>query len=1366
MDPSMPEVLALDVGLSLRTLGRVALLRASSAGADATPIPLGPKQFALLTYLACAPDRSATRVRLYSLFAHRTGDGDTESAHRDAVRQLMLEVRTRLGRDALGPPRVDPVRLTIPLTCDRDELLAAWERHDFPQVVQLYHGDFLPNFEQIGSTEFSHWVEQERADLRRRFGVAARDSIQAALATEGSPAVVRHALDTARRLQAYEPLAQDAWQLVLRCLVALGEHEEAALEGRRLREHLTEQELTADARTRELLALIDAAPRSEAPRGRLGDTSGPVEPARNTRISGRETELSIVGLSWDRARTGTLVHVHLTAPAGLGKSALLADARQRLRGRAGAKRRVRTVQACAHYASRDEAFSLVTQLVSALARTPGGLGVPESVTSTLVTLDASLRDQYQSAPLATLASHAPARSTVVGALTELIGAVALEGPVAVFLDDMHWADTQSMEVLAEALSSCAGLPVLVVSAARNPCAALCAATNARQLMLAPLDAAAIGEMLAHRARLPAEPWAQELPLALANATGGSPLHVNETLQLLAERALLRPTRDGWTTDDPAGLLSALGEGDATLRRVAQLSAEERTLLLLLAVAGAPLTSGELRTAAALPLANFNAALAALERRGFALRQGQGWSVAHDEYSRVAVQVGTESQIRTARLALGAALAEAVGDDPAALRRAGRLLAPAGVNPLLTSVFGRFVRSARNRRDPRSDRELAQDFLGDAEEHADAAGRLRSDLPLHLRLRLVTPARMWQAASAFVLVVAVAAFAASRAMNFPAPAKAALLAIRPSPDHSLLEAFEVSLPPDRWPGSGGLDIDLTRRPTHRIPAGGVGGRALKPDGTGWTVGIPVPDSGIIDLFDVSLDGRARRLTHAAGDDYQPSWAPDNSALVFVTSRWSTRGRYDLAILEAGSGRVRRLTSGDDIDWEPSWSPDGSRIAFIRQYAGSGAQGLCVVDADGSHLDYREADSASTPALAGWLDAHRVLLRHATGTTTRLTSYHLSERTTAVIDNRAAGAVISPDGRFAVCQCGRDGYAADTWIVYPLARPNDFVVLHTDPSRPTPTSFAWAPDAARPPFVSTLTIGIGNGPPQLRAKHQLRVIAVDSSGAAVAPGVVRWTSTDTTVAIIDSTGMLRARRPGRVTIAASAGGWRQARRELSVAGAPARTVFAEGWSTALDSTWRTFGIPRPRIVRHDALGNAFLNNGDASFFSGAYTRRAFPLRDGLWVETVISTPLTAEQSQSLVVSLFSVGSASARAAWSAWDHLSGDGPPGLATPSCSVRYPDGAGGARIGDELRITTTGASGLFAAPKSMRTGAPHTLVMQLLPDGRCGVAVDDQTVWVGPATFLQSDVKLMLAGNSVDSPMLVGRVRVGTGIARAFADR
>ena len=514
---------------------------------------------------------------------------------------------------------------------------------------------------------------------------------------------------------------------------------------------------------------------------------------------------------------------------------------------------------------------------------------------------------------------------------------------------------------------------------------------------------------------------------------------------------------------------------------------------------------------------------------------------------------------------------------------------------------------------------------------------------------------------------------------PLQVDAVLVAERISTDRAMLEALPVPLDASRWAGIRILDIALKGRTPWRHRPGGNGGAALRPDGQGWTVGMAVPDSGVLDLFHQANDGTTERLTFARGDDYQPTWAPDNRRLAFVTARWSMRAHYDLAILDAVTHQVRQLTSGDDTDWEPSWSPDGSRIAWIRQYADGGGRGLCVIDTDGVNLRCIPPSLAGPVALAGWGDAHRVLLRRTSGEARRLERFNFETGETDLVDTNGADAVISPDGRFALCRCPRQGYATGTWITYPLERPSEFAVLRVVGGDQRETTFDWSPTSPRPPFVANLRILAGGGAPQLGATYQLRTIGRDSSGNTVPIGVVRWFSEDTMVASIDSLGLVTPHGTGTATIRASAGGWREARLALTIGARASRVLLDEEWSRPLESAWRSFGLPKPTIVVDPVLGRAFLNNGDAAFFSGAISRQGFAIRNGLWVDATISAPLTATEWQDMVVSLVAFTDS---AAWESWDHVTGDGPAGASSPSCSIRYPDGVGGKHLGEQLRVS------------------------------------------------------------------------------------
>src|SRR2546423_5046059 len=59
-------------------------------------------------------------------------------------------------------------------------------------------------------------------------------------------------------------------------------------------------------------------------------------------------------------------------------------------------------------------------------------------------------------------------------------------------------------------------------------------------------------------------------------------------------------------------------------------------------------------------------------------------------------------------------------------------------------------------------------------------------------------------------------------------------------------------------------------------------------------------------------KARRLTRAKQDSYEPAWSPDGTKIVFV------RG-CELRILDVRTRKVRKLTGGSSCDESPAWQP---------------------------------------------------------------------------------------------------------------------------------------------------------------------------------------------------------------------------------------------------------------------------------------------------------------------------------------------------------------------------------------------------------------------------------------------------------------
>jgi len=172
------------------------------------------------------------------------------------------------------------------------------------------------------------------------------------------------------------------------------------------------------------------------------------------------------------------------------------------------------------------------------------------------------------------------------------------------------------------------------------------------------------------------------------------------------------------------------------------------------------------------------------------------------------------------------------------------------------------------------------------------------------------------------------------------------------------------PPDLEPG----------RPTH------------SPDGE--LIAFCAYRGGGFHLWTVRPDGSdLRRRTDGPWDDRGPAWSPDGTRLAFASERGGdpvTGSPYRIHVLDLATGRIARVTglSGQDgplqdtpwEDFDPTWSPDGTHILFVRAKTVTTTLGLSVeartiaaVPADGGGpvtVRYTETEAAQvmTPALA--------------------------------------------------------------------------------------------------------------------------------------------------------------------------------------------------------------------------------------------------------------------------------------------------------------------------------------------------------------------------------------------------------------------
>jgi len=1312
-----------ELTIHLTTLGGLSLRVTGDAGERS--LAKG-KPAALIAFLACSPGRRATRERLATLL---WADGTSEAA-RQNLRQTIWYIKRRLGEVLEASD--DTIGIASPVVSDRDAFLAAADAGDHGLAVQRYVGPFIPEFAAPGAEEYEEWAIMERRRLSGVFVACAELEARSALA-EGRFA---DAVRLGRQARNELPTEQPGWRLCLESLIAARDTVGVTAELAQLETLIEREEIAPDASLR---GLIQAARRFLK-----GDGSAPVsaDPERSAvsfvpDLVGREAEFRRLIDAWDqvgRGRGGTLL---LAGAAGLGKSRLLADFEARLRAA-----RARVVSVRAHPGDRGVPSSLVAMLAERMVELPGSMGVAPSSAGVLVALSPRLSETFSGATPDNAEGENALRRRVI-ALAELVAAVSETKPVAVLIDDLHWADPESVRILAGLRAALDEGEVLTVLASRLPRDVVEALGPVETCQLPPLDLAGVAEFLARLGRLPGEDWTAKFIPALLAATHGIPFELIESLQRLSELGVLRLQDGSWSSDDHTLLLEEVGRGAAVRRRLSALSSAEREVLVRVATLGRP---GAVEAFGAAPLA-------ALEHRGFVWSEHGTVGLVHDEIADAALELAT-TQERVA--AHGWAASELRSRRDASLLGVAAMHADrAGDDAQLQALASDHVRARRADGDRRAPELVLAEFLGPSVPPARRAA-IAAALPLGLRWPLRFPVL---AAAAVVVLALVAALAAGGRGLLPGEDVDAKVYLRVNnyPD-SLVELGLVAAP-----GSRRVVLVAPRVvPRSTVPAlrNAQVMRVQSLRGTDRWVGYGAfagPDGD--EIIEVDRRGEVRFLSPSTFDDGVAIPSPDGTLIAFSTGRYDTLTMHmSLAMMDRATGVIRRLTSTRDVDRLAGWSPDGTRLAFSRNhFSGSRGFSVCIIGVDGAGERCDWPEVTEDHYVLGWADATTLLIE---AVDSRVVS-RLDSRTgaTEAIVRDVGQAASVPGlpivyGRVMDETSGRVRFGF--WRA-DVPGPATFLDLPANITESlTPVSLVERP-AAAVEYLARIAITPLSSPVPRDGSQRLFVEGWSADGRQMPVYALRFAARDTAVLSVDSTGVVRPRRDGSSWVVASAGGWRVDSTLVTVGDVETTVLLREDWTGSLERQWRPFGDPFPVITRTPA-GPAFDANGDAAYQSGAYSREQFDARDGLGVEFQARLPITFPQWQSLDVGFFGW---SGSAEMARWDHRTLS-PPAMASAwNCSVTFPNGEGTRAL--RFFALTSGASlATPDVPAGLYAGEWRRIRVQLFPEGRCGVAIDGVPVSVIAANVPPGvPAALFLQGKSVGSSLLVGPLEVWRGVRR-----
>jgi len=192
------------------------------------------------------------------------------------------------------------------------------------------------------------------------------------------------------------------------------------------------------------------------------------------------------------------------------------------------------------------------------------------------------------------------RAEASAALRELLRRISARYPLVLVIDDLHWTDPDSLQLLRELLRQPGAPPFLLIATLRDAHVGQVPIAELEQLLpvgepgydlrLGPLSSDD-AEQLVSRLASGVEALAKVDPRAIARDAGGHPMFIHELVQHVAL----------WKGDKPE--LPHIE--DAIRARIARLEDSSRMIVELVALAGSPLTQDTIARASHLPFGEFS-----------------------------------------------------------------------------------------------------------------------------------------------------------------------------------------------------------------------------------------------------------------------------------------------------------------------------------------------------------------------------------------------------------------------------------------------------------------------------------------------------------------------------------------------------------------------------------------------------------------------------------------------------------------------------------------------------------------------------------------------------------------------------------------
>ncbi|MBN2547673.1 MAG: tetratricopeptide repeat protein [Anaerolineales bacterium] len=520
----------------------------------------------------------------------------------------------------------------------------------FSRAVELYRGDLLEGF-------YDEWIFLERENLRAAY-LQAVETLVELNKTSGR---YSQALEYALRLVQADPLAEPAHREVMRLQVILRQPG-AALKQLEICRQVMEKELGLELEdetlrlAEEISASLSAGEEGQKSPGLAVYIPPHLDDAKDKEallstdlpLVGRAAERSQLLAQMDYAFSGVGCLVLVAGEAGVGKTRLLQEA-----ARDAEWRGLQVLWGFCRENSPEEPYSPLREAIMAgltplrleqLARLDQGW--MRILGDLLPPIGASLPDRA----LVPVLAPAQERDRLIDALRQLLGALAQIKPVVLILENLHWANEDSLDLLARLVPGLQGKRILILGTYRSDeirsrqaqweqVSALNQLETCQTIPLKGLDTPAASHLIQRALGLvnPAERFAERL----YRETQGNPLFLLEQLRTLISEGLLYRDENGiWSTPLDAstqdyGELSLPAAMEASIScRLSLLDPGSRQLLEMAATLGAGFKFDLLSAVCSVPAEKLLEGLHTLVQRQFLIETPEAYQFGHDKLRQV------------------------------------------------------------------------------------------------------------------------------------------------------------------------------------------------------------------------------------------------------------------------------------------------------------------------------------------------------------------------------------------------------------------------------------------------------------------------------------------------------------------------------------------------------------------------------------------------------------------------------------------------------------------------------------------------------------------------------------------------------------